>query len=161
MLHVFLEGVLSDSFLRDDVRSFLVFFENLDKDSPLPEVSSSQDTSPHRRQYIPAEIQKLLKTVPTELNQSEVVMHRPFPLAVLFRQVEAPQCRFVLSHLAFPLFSLYGVHVILPRPACQSGDDEQSHLRGQRGLRAAPSLGTVSCALLRDHRNLRAARIGG
>ena len=161
MLHVFLEGVLSDSFLRDDVRSFLVFFENLDKDSSLPEVSSSQDTSPHRRQYIPAEIQKLLKTVPTELNQSEVVMHPPFPLAIVFRQAEATQCRVLIFNVAFPLFSLHGVHVVLPRPACQSGDDEQFHLRGQRGLRAAPPLGTVSRALLRDHRDLRAARIGG
>ena len=75
MLHGLLEGVLSDSYLRDDVRSFLVFFENLEKD-PLPaEVASSdssQDSASHRRQYIPAEIQQLLTTVPTELNQSEV-----------------------------------------------------------------------------------------
>lgn len=74
MLHGLLEGVLSDSYFRDDVRSFLVFFANLEKDSVIPEVSSdsSQDSTSHRRQYIPAEIQRLLATVPTEMNQSEV-----------------------------------------------------------------------------------------
>lgn len=74
MLHGLLEGVLSDSYFRDDVRSFLVFFAKLEKDSATPEVSSdsSQDSAPHRRQYIPAETQRLLATVPTEMNQSEV-----------------------------------------------------------------------------------------
>ena len=75
MLHALLDGILSDAFFRDDVKSFLVFFANLEADSVSAEATSSdssQGASVNRRQYIPSEIQSLLSSVPTEVNQTEV-----------------------------------------------------------------------------------------